>query len=238
MFTTMTFTNTSSVILNSLSCTSMLRFIWQTIINSWKQTPNNNRKIYSPSFPFTGSSSSSRVLSFSRAKVMKTMIYGFNILILNFREAISKWQDRVFRIHGKGKTFQIKCLSPRTSKQAPRVSSATLESSNRVITGIINNARLLNCLFKVYVFMVCRTWWPGCRVWVKSECTWFVFISESFGYFMMLCASDSGMLLFERRFARRRRQKYDSFNYYFQKQPHEDGSKAEMKPAQRKGLNV
>lgn len=74
----------------------------------------------------------------------------------------------------KGKLFKLNVCRRVQAKQAPRVSSATLESGNRVITGIINNARLLNCLFKVYVFMVCRTWWQGVgEEWVYLICIHF-----------------------------------------------------------------
>lgn len=140
-------------------------------------------------------------------------------------------REKLFKLNTSASEF----TNPR---ERGRRQSSNNENINNVFFG-----GLLNCLFKVYVFMVCRTRWCFfARVWgvgeTRNECTWFVFISESY---VCVVLGIRGLLLssatsFEREMIH--------LIMYFQNQPYtekeRDRLKAEMSRAreQKQGLDA
>lgn len=77
------------------------------------------------------------------------MIYDFNILL--------KFHPGMTGTVAAWKTFQIKTQVRIVSSATPERGRRQIPSNNENINNVLFFGGLLNCLFKVYVFMVCRT---------------------------------------------------------------------------------
>lgn len=97
----------------------------------------------------------------------------------------------------RGKLFKLNIALVRQASELQPPSA----SGNRVITRILimlfEIGGLLNCLFKVYVFMVCRTWWRlACLYWmaggVGEEWVSVLDLYSFRMFYVVRCACDSG----------------------------------------------